>query len=51
LASAASARPGRRFSDASDFDLRRQIAEPKLVTGSQSAAKTLTDNYVGLPLG
>ena len=40
-----------RFSDASDFDLRRQIAELELVTSSPTAAKTLADNYTGLPLG
>ena len=40
-----------RFSDASDFDLRRQIAELDLVTSSPTAAKTLADNYTGLPLG
>ena len=40
-----------RFSDASDFDLRRQIAELNLVTSSPTAAKTLADNYTGLPLG
>ena len=34
-----------RFSDASDFDLRRQIAELELVTSSPTAAKTLADNY------
>jgi p-hydroxybenzoate 3-monooxygenase len=39
-----------RFSDATDFDLRRQIAELDLVTSSNSAAKTLADNYTGLPL-
>ena len=39
-----------RFSDASDFDLRRQIAELELVTSSPSAAKTLAENYTGLPL-
>ena len=39
-----------RFSDASDFDLRRQIAELELVTGSPTAAKNLADNYTGLPL-
>ena len=39
-----------RFSDASDFDLRRQIAELKMVVGSPSAAKPLAENYVGLPL-
>src|SRR6185312_8331404 len=40
-----------RFSGASDFDLRRQIAELNLVTSSPTAAKTLADNYTGLPLG
>jgi p-hydroxybenzoate 3-monooxygenase len=39
-----------RFSDASDFDVRRQIAELEMVTGSASAARTLAENYVGLPL-
>ena len=40
-----------RFSDATDFDLRRQVAELDMVVRSPSAAKTLADNYVGLPLG
>ena len=39
-----------RFSEATDFDLRRQIAELEMVTNSSSAAKTLAENYVGLPL-
>jgi p-hydroxybenzoate 3-monooxygenase len=39
-----------RFSDATDFDLRRQVAELEMVTTSPSAAKVLADNYVGLPL-
>ena len=39
-----------RFSDASDFDLRRQVAELDLVTSSPTAAKTLADHYTGLPL-
>jgi p-hydroxybenzoate 3-monooxygenase len=39
-----------RFSDATDFDLRRQVAELEMVTSSPSAAKVLADNYVGLPL-
>jgi p-hydroxybenzoate 3-monooxygenase len=39
-----------RFSDATDFDLRRQIAELEMVTSTTSAAKTLAENYVGLPL-
>jgi p-hydroxybenzoate 3-monooxygenase len=38
-----------RFTEATDFDLRRQIAEPQLVTSSPSAAKNLADNYTGLP--
>ena len=33
------------------FGLRRQIAELDLVTSSPTAAKTLADNYTGLPLG
>jgi p-hydroxybenzoate 3-monooxygenase len=39
-----------RFSDATDFDLRRQIAELEMVTGTPSASKVLAENYVGLPL-
>ena len=39
-----------RFSDATDFDLRRQIAELEMVTSSPTASKTIADNYVGLPL-
>jgi p-hydroxybenzoate 3-monooxygenase len=39
-----------RFSDATDFDLRRQIAELEMVTTSPSASKLLAENYVGLPL-
>jgi p-hydroxybenzoate 3-monooxygenase len=39
-----------RFSDATDFDLRRQIAELEMVTSSPSASKTLAENYVGAPL-
>ena len=39
-----------RFSDATDFDLRRQIAELEMITGTPSAAKVLAENYVGLPL-
>jgi p-hydroxybenzoate 3-monooxygenase len=38
-----------RFSDSTDFDLRRQMAELELVTRSPSAAKNLADNYTGLP--
>ncbi|SHN48849.1 p-hydroxybenzoate 3-monooxygenase [Geodermatophilus obscurus] len=39
-----------RFSDATDFDLRRQLAELELVTSSPTAAKNLAESYVGLPL-
>jgi len=39
-----------RFSDATDFDLRRQIAELDMVVSSPSAARLLAENYVGLPL-
>jgi p-hydroxybenzoate 3-monooxygenase len=39
-----------RFSDATDFDLRRQLAELEMVVNSPSASKTLADNYVGMPL-
>ena len=39
-----------RFSDASDFDLRRQIAELELVTTSPTAATTLAQHYTGMPL-
>jgi p-hydroxybenzoate 3-monooxygenase len=38
------------FPDATDFDLRRQLAELELITSSPTAAKTIADNYVGLPL-
>ncbi|MDQ1656706.1 MAG: p-hydroxybenzoate 3-monooxygenase [Cryptosporangiaceae bacterium] len=39
-----------RFDGTNDFDVRRQLAELDLVTGSRSAATTLAENYVGLPL-
>lgn len=39
-----------RFSEATDFDVRRQIAELEMVVSSPSASKFLADNYVGLPL-
>ncbi len=38
-----------RFSDATDFDLRRQIAELNMVVGSPSASRLLAENYAGLP--
>jgi p-hydroxybenzoate 3-monooxygenase len=40
-----------RFSDASDVDLRRPIAELELVTSSPTAATTPAPHYTGLPLG
>jgi p-hydroxybenzoate 3-monooxygenase len=39
-----------RFSDAPDFDLRRQVEELEMVTTAPSAAKVVAENYVGLPL-
>jgi p-hydroxybenzoate 3-monooxygenase len=39
-----------RFEDATAFDRRRQLAELELVTSSESAARTVAENYVGLPL-
>jgi p-hydroxybenzoate 3-monooxygenase len=38
-----------RFSDATDFDLRRQMAQVELVTSSPTAGKNLAEDYVGLP--
>ncbi len=40
-----------RFEDASVFDRRRQVAELDMVTSSEAAARTIAENYVGLPLG
>jgi p-hydroxybenzoate 3-monooxygenase len=39
-----------RFEDATEFDRRRQLAELDLVTSSDTAARTVAENYVGLPL-
>lgn len=39
-----------RFPDENPFDQRRQLAELDYVTTSRAAAKTLAENYVGLPL-
>ena len=39
-----------RFSGATDFDLRRQIAELETVTSSPAGARLLAENYTGLPL-
>ena len=38
-----------RFPDSGPFDRRLQLAELDYVTSSRSAAKTLAENYVGLP--
>ena len=39
-----------RFPDENPFDHRRQLAELDYVTSSRAAAKTLAENYVGLPM-
>ena len=39
-----------RFPHENPFDHRRQLAELDYVTSSQAAAKTLAENYVGLPM-
>ncbi len=39
-----------RFPDANPFDQRRQIAELDYVTSSRAAAKSLAENYAGLPM-
>jgi p-hydroxybenzoate 3-monooxygenase len=39
-----------RFPDKNPFDQRRQLAELDYVTSSRAAAKTLAENYVGLPM-
>lgn len=39
-----------QFPDASPFDKRRQIAELDYVTTSLTAARSLAENYVGLPM-
>ena len=39
-----------RFPDENPFDYRRQLAELDYVTSSRAAAKTLAENYVGLPM-
>jgi p-hydroxybenzoate 3-monooxygenase len=39
-----------RFPEASDFDVRRQIAELDAVTSTASGSTFLAENYVGLPL-
>lgn len=39
------------FAGASAFDERRQLAELELVTGTEDAARSLAQIYVGLPFG
>jgi p-hydroxybenzoate 3-monooxygenase len=39
-----------RFGTASDFDMRRQLAELDYVTSSDAAARSLAENYTGLPM-
>ncbi len=39
-----------RFEDAGEFDRRRQLAELELVTSQESAARTVAESYVGVPL-
>ena len=39
-----------RFDSSDEFQHRLQLAELDYVTSSQSAAKTLAENYVGLPM-
>ncbi|MBV8793085.1 MAG: 4-hydroxybenzoate 3-monooxygenase [Pseudolabrys sp.] len=39
-----------RFPQENAFDQRRQLAELDYVTSSQAAAKTLAENYAGLPI-
>jgi p-hydroxybenzoate 3-monooxygenase len=38
------------YSEESDFDMKRQIAEIDYVTGSQAAMTSLAENYAGLPM-
>ena len=39
-----------RFTDGTEFDLKRQLAELELMSSSRAAATTLAENYVGAPL-
>jgi p-hydroxybenzoate 3-monooxygenase len=39
-----------RFSDASDFDLHRQLAELDVITSSRQGSALLAEQYVGYPL-
>ena len=38
-----------RFPEASPFERRTQLAELDFVTGSETGARSLAENYVGLP--
>jgi p-hydroxybenzoate 3-monooxygenase len=38
------------FPDDNPFDRRRRLAELDYVTSSEAAAKSLAENYVGLPM-
>jgi p-hydroxybenzoate 3-monooxygenase len=38
-----------RFEGGDGFDYRRQLAELDQVTTSRAAAKTLAENYTGIP--
>jgi p-hydroxybenzoate 3-monooxygenase len=39
-----------RFSMENDFDMKRQLAEIDYITSSEVAAKSLAENYAGLPM-
>lgn len=39
-----------RFPDANEFDLKRQLAELEIATGTRAAATSIAENYAGLPL-
>ena len=39
-----------RFPNETAFDHRRQLAELDYLTKSEAAAKTLAEQYVGLPM-
>lgn len=39
-----------RFSDASDFDVQRQLAELDAITSSRQGSALLAEQYVGYPL-
>lgn len=39
-----------RFPEENPFDRRRQLAELEYVASSRAAAKTLAENYIGLPM-